>query len=84
MAKVEVKLKRAGFRALRNSPEVVNDLGRRAHQIVEATGASPGDYSVGTRRGKSRGRAGIVTTSDAAYDRNVKSNELLRAIDAGR
>ena len=85
MAKsVRVKIHNKGFRELRNSPGVLADLESRVGRVKRATGAADGDYSVGVRRGKNRGRAGIITTSLASRRRNRDSAELLRALDAGR
>lgn len=84
MAKVRVKLKNAGFRALRNSSGVIADLDRRANQIAAATGGASGDYKVSSRPGRARGRASVVAVSIEARVRNHERNELLNAIDAGR
>lgn len=88
MARVTVKLNKAGFAALRNSPEVMADLNRRATRIANAAGEGfaarldqRGSSSMSSRP---RARASVGTTDAKSIRKNAKENTLMRALDAGR
>lgn len=78
---VDIKLNRAGVRALLRDPKVVADLTRRGHAI--ATAAGPGN-EVDVEVGRNRARVEVVTKTPEAMQREATHRSLTRAIDAGR
>lgn len=77
----KVKLNRRGMAALLKSDGVQADLERRAQRIAETAGEG---HEAGSRIGKTRARASVITaTFDAMYREAVDRN-LSRAFDAGR
>lgn len=87
MARMTIKWNPAGFAELRNSPEVMGDLDRRALRIARAAGE--GFEARLSQRGSSfarapRARASVGTTDIRSRRRNARDNILMRALDAGR
>lgn len=81
MADVRIKINRQAARELLRSPEVLDDLDRRARRIAAAAG--PG-HEVISRVGRRRARSTVITTDPAAMAREASGRALTRAIDAGR
>lgn len=81
MSKVRIVLKRDGPRRLRKLPEVKADLERRAQRIAAAAG--PG-METDSDVGRTRARASVRTTTNAARRAEATDRALTRAIDAGR
>lgn len=79
MARARVKLNLQGFRDLRNSPGVMADLEARAERLADACGDG---YEPGSRQGRNRGRAGVVTATYRAMRDNAKNNTLVANMDA--
>lgn len=71
----------AGFKKLRNSPEVKADLERRARAIAASAGSG---FEVSSQGGKNRARASVITGTFEARREQAKSNVLQRALDSGR
>ena len=83
MAKaIRVKYHIRNWKALRNSPEVMADLDRRAsaiaHEAGEGFGRRPAKVC------KRRARASVGTNNDKARLAQSKDNVLQRALNAGR
>lgn len=78
---VRVKVNRAGVRALLRSPEVTNDLQRRASRIAAQAGEG---MAVNVSKGSQRSRAEVVTETFEAMRREASDRALSRAVDAGR
>lgn len=76
------KANRAGFIALRNSSEVMADLGSRASRIAAAAGE--GMEVRGPERGRQRARAAVLTATFPAMHREATDRALTRALEAGR
>lgn len=83
---------RDGFRDLRNSVGVQEDLLRRAERVRDAAGAgyspqgwerNPG-FVADVGPGKTRARAGVVTANPHSANVNARDNTLLRALEAAR
>lgn len=84
MAKTKIKWNIEGFRQLRTTPAVRNDLLQRARSISDAAGGEAMGYKVTPLLLEDpRGAASVMATGKAAYD-NRKYNSLMRSIDAGR
>ncbi len=84
---VRIELHIEAFNALRNSPEVVGDLERRALAIAEAAanGSPAGaEFDVNNVSNATRGRIRIVTANRQARQGEADDAALTRAIDAGR
>lgn len=79
---VKVALNHAAFRELMNSPEVRDDLKRRAEKVADAAGDG---YEV-LMNERRRGRAGVTVAPGTSAARRVEARDhkLLSALDAGR
>lgn len=83
--RVRWKLHNAGFTALRNSPEVIADLEKRAERIASAAGDGMETRPAETGRGRhGRARVAVVTATSDARRRQAKDSALTRSVDAGR
>lgn len=80
MAKNTLKLNLHGFKELRKSAEIRDDLNRRAAKVAAAAG--PG-FEVRQSPSKNRARVVVVPTTDEAEQANVDSFAALRALSAG-
>lgn len=76
-----IKWNMAGFRELRKSAEVQNDLGRRALAIADACGPN---FDPMVSEGRTRARASVITADHDAIRKNAKENTILRNLDRGR
>lgn len=77
MSSTKVVLNSSGFTELMKSQEVQYYLQQKATDIVNRCG---GVYETDIYVGKSRANASIVTHDSATYHRNLKNNELLKAL----
>lgn len=77
MSKVKVKANIKGLIELRNSKEIQDFLQTCANDIVSRCS---GSYETNTYTGKTRANASIITRDSATYHRNLKTNELLKAL----
>lgn len=75
--KIKVEINMAGIRDLRNSEEMQAMLFEKANEIA---GRCSGSYETDVRPGKTRANASIITRDSATYHRNLKDNELLKAL----
>lgn len=81
MARTRVKFRLRAFEEIRRSPDVVNELERRARAISLRAGDG---YEASVQQGRTRARASVITTTAEARLENARRNTLLRALDAGR
>lgn len=77
MANVRVVINMQGIQELRKSSEMQSLLKERADEIVSRCS---GIYDTDAYVGKTRANASIVTHDSATYHRNLKNNELLKAL----
>lgn len=77
MSKVEISLNSQGLIELMKSEEIQGELAKHAQEIVSRCG---GVYDTDIYIGKTRANASIVTHDSATYHRNLKDNELLKAL----
>lgn len=77
-----IELNSRGIRELLNSPEVAEELERRAEMIADAAG--PG-HRVEVEHGTgARARAAVITDDIPAMVSEARDRTLTRALDAGR
>lgn len=81
MAKVRVVLNSQAVRALLRSPEMQQDLERRARRIASAAGEG---HRVEAGAGRNRARAVVITETREAMRAEATDRNLTRAVDAGR
>lgn len=79
--KARIKLKNAGFRALRTDPAVKRDLLKRAQRVADAAGDG---FEAHEAVGRNRARAIVGAYSNKAKRKQSKDNVLQRALNAGR
>jgi len=79
--KIRIDINSEGIQALLKSAGVEADLRARAARIAAAAG--PG-MEAGSRIGKTRARASVVTASRKAMKAEAENRALTRALDAGR
>lgn len=77
MSKVDVVLNSNAVTEIMRSSEMQGMLQELASNIVGRCG---GSYETDVYVGKSRANASISTRDSATYHRNLKDNELLRAL----
>ena len=75
--KVRVVLNSAGIREFLRSPEMAAMCRGRAEEAVDRLG---GDYKVSVYKGKNRVNASIYTDSAEAFQENLDSNSVLKAL----
>lgn len=78
-----IELNIDAFNAVRNSPEVMAELRRRAELIANQAGGTK-DYEVTVKNQKTRARAYVTTVTNKARVAEARDRTLTRAIDAGR
>lgn len=76
-----IKWKNKGFRQLRKSNEVLEELEKRAERIAAAAGSG---VEASPFMGRNRARVSVITVTEEARRANAEQNTLLRAVDAGR
>ena len=72
-----VVINKTGINELMKSEEMQKILQEKADEIVRSLS---GSYETDTYVGKTRANASIVTHDSATYHRNLKDNELLKAL----
>lgn len=77
----KIKLSNKGFRALRTSPRVKQDLWERGKRIAEAAGDG---FEASESPSKNRARVTVGTRTYKARRKQSKENALQRALNAGR
>ena len=78
---IRIEVNSAGIQALLKSAEVQADLEARAHRIAAAAGEG---MEAGSRVGKTRARASVITATRKAQLAEATERALTRALDAGR
>lgn len=85
MAKTEIKLNKAGVRALLRSDSVERDLLLRAGRVAAAAQANAPEHveiRIDSTKGSNRARATVVALG--GYDEDLETRFLTSAIDAAR
>lgn len=77
MSEVQIELSDEGIQELLKSEEVQNFLSEQADTII---GRCEGNYEKDARVGKTRANVSIKTTDEHTWRKNLKDNELLRAL----
>lgn len=77
MSNVKVELNDQGVKELLKSSEIVDYMNQLAGEII---GRCSGAYETDNYNGKSRANVSIKTADSATYHRNIKNNELLKAL----
>lgn len=88
MTKPQLRMSRAGVRAVLNSPGVIADMDRRARTVAATANAydehlSDGDFIGGAQAGRNRAHGGVVTATRNAKAHELRHNVLLKALQAG-
>lgn len=81
MGSVRIEVNSAGIQALLKSAEVQADLQARALRIAAAAGEG---MEAGSRIGKTRARASVITATRKAQLAEANNRALTKALDAGR
>lgn len=81
MSKVKIELLKSGIEELMKSEEIQEVLQSEANEVV---GRCAGSYDVDIFVGKTRANSSIITRDSATYHKNLKDNELLKALGAGK
>lgn len=82
---IRIEMNRAGIIAALTAPGVEADLMRRGNAAAAAARANGGGrYMVTARRGKTRVRVSVITSSDTARRAESTDRALTRALDAAR
>lgn len=81
MTIVDIKINRRAVRELMRSPEMEQDLARRARAIAAAAGDG---HEIDLWIGRNRVRATVRAETFPARAREARDKSLTRAIDAGR
>lgn len=77
MNNIEIVLNKSGFMELLKSQEIQDELLSRANEIANRC---DGIYDTNVYVGKTRANASIITHDWKTYYRNLKDNELLKAL----
>lgn len=78
MSKVRVELNLRGVKELMNSNEIVAVLQEEADKIVKR--CPGGKYETSQWHGKTRANVSIATYDRKTYFKNLRDNELLKAL----
>jgi hypothetical protein len=81
VANIRVEVNSAGIQGVLKSAEVQADLEARARRIAAAAGAG---MEAGSRIGKTRARASVITATRKARLAEAVDRALTKALDAGR
>lgn len=82
-ARIKIAWNLPGFRALRTSPKVLQNLQKRAERIADKAGPGFMAAPVGVTGGRGRGRAAVVAATRNANRKNAKDHTLVKNLDAG-
>lgn len=77
MSKTKIVLNSKGLSELMNSAEIQTVLKQCADDVVARCS---GSYETDVRTGKTRANSSIITRDSATYRKNLKDNELLKAL----
>ncbi len=77
MSNVDIKLNYSEVGKLLKSNEVAEMLNEVADSVISRTS---GNYEKSQYVGKTRVNVAIMTTDDETYHKNLKNNELLKAV----
>lgn len=77
MSKIKIVLDRKGIKELMQSKEVQDELLKEANEIVKSC---EGNYETNVYAGKNRSNASIITRDSKTFFKNLKDNELLKAL----
>lgn len=77
MSDIQIELNSTGIQELLKSEGVQNFLNEQADAII---GRCDGNYEKDTRIGKNRANVSIKTTDEHTWRKNLKDNELLKAL----
>lgn len=80
-SKIRIEVSSAGIQAVLKSPEVEAFLRAKADRIAAAAGEG---MEAGSRVGRTRARASVITASRAARRAEAVDRALTKALDAGR
>lgn len=78
-----IKLNLKGFRALRTSPAVADDIRKRAERVADAAGPGWKAEPAKSKR-PNRARYVVVATTPEARRESITEQTPLRALNAGR
>ena len=81
--RVKLRWNMPGFRALRTSPKMLQNLQKRAERIADKAGPGFMAAPVGVTGGRGRGRAAVVAATRNANRKNAKDHTLVKNLDAG-
>ncbi len=81
--RVKLRWNMPGFRALRTSPKMLQNLQKRAERIADKAGPGFVVAPVGVTGGRGRGRAAVVAAARNANRKNAKDHTLVKNLDAG-
>lgn len=85
MANIKVVLNNKGFREIRNSSKVVQDLQERAERIASAANQGGGEHKVlPPETHGERARVAVVTADFEAIKDEYRNNNLTRSFQNGR
>jgi hypothetical protein len=73
-----------GYNALRNSPEVVNDITRRAKAVAERAEGMGVECQIVNRSYPRKAIAVVSPKGAESARRNASDNTILKSVDAGR
>lgn len=77
MSNVKIVTNFKGLNELRNSEEIIQELESQADAVIARCS---GNYSRSTHKGRSRANVSISTEDPETYHKNLKDNELLKAL----
>lgn len=77
MSKIKIELNSAGIQELMKSKEIIGYMDELANGVVARCG---GAYETNSYVGKTRANVSIITRDRKTYFKNLKDNELLKAL----
>jgi hypothetical protein len=80
MADVKFEYSKAGFNAVRNSPQVQAELMSLASGVASRAGAMGSPCNADIKPGRTRAHARVATNGVESAENNVKTNALLKAL----
>lgn len=81
--RVKLRWNMPGFRALRTSPKMLQNLQGRAERIADKAGPGFVAAPAGVTGGRGRGRVAVVAATRNANRKNAKDHTLVKNLDAG-
>lgn len=77
MNNIKIELNKSGIEALMKSEEIIGEMNEHASNIINRCG---GLYEQNSYVGKTRANVSIITRDRATFFKNLKENELLKAL----